>query len=89
MPTDNTSTTTAKVALVTGGSRGLGRSTVLHLAHRGVQSIFTYNANRDAAQSVVASAAEAGAKSIALQLNMGNLTTFESFLKMSEMPLAS
>ena len=34
------------IALVTGGSRGLGRSTVEALAHRGVSSILTYNTNR-------------------------------------------
>ena len=35
----------SKIAIVTGGSRGLGRSTVLSLAERGVGSIFTYNSN--------------------------------------------
>jgi NAD(P)-dependent dehydrogenase (short-subunit alcohol dehydrogenase family) len=35
-----------KIAIVTGGSRGLGRSTVLNLARRGISSIFTYNSNR-------------------------------------------
>ena len=35
----------SKIAIVTGGSRGLGRSTVLSLAKRGVGSIFTYNSN--------------------------------------------
>lgn len=35
-----------KVAIVSGGSHGLGRNTVLNLAKRGVNSIFTYNSNR-------------------------------------------
>jgi NAD(P)-dependent dehydrogenase (short-subunit alcohol dehydrogenase family) len=39
-------TTSARIAIVTGASRGLGRSTVLSLAKRGVQSIFTYNSHR-------------------------------------------
>ena len=41
----NTANPTNKIAIVTGGSRGLGRSTVLSLAGRGVDSIFAYHAN--------------------------------------------
>ena len=43
----------AKIAIVTGGSRGLGRSTVLGLAERGVHSIFTYHSNQKEADNVV------------------------------------
>jgi NAD(P)-dependent dehydrogenase (short-subunit alcohol dehydrogenase family) len=42
-----------KIALITGGSRGLGRNTVLSLARRGVSSIFTYNTNQEEAEKVV------------------------------------
>ena len=45
-----------RIALITGGSRGLGRSTVLALAERGVRSIFTYNSGRDEADKLVAAA---------------------------------
>jgi hypothetical protein len=48
-----TTQTTTKIAIVTGGSRGLGRNTVLSLAKPGVDSIFTYNSNRAAAEKVV------------------------------------
>src|SRR5580692_2671253 len=41
-----------EIAIVTGGSRGLGRSTVISLARRGVHSIFTYHANRAEADRV-------------------------------------
>jgi NAD(P)-dependent dehydrogenase (short-subunit alcohol dehydrogenase family) len=68
-----------KIAIVTGGSRGIGRSIVLRLAKRGVQSIFTYNANQSAAEEVVALAAEAGQKTIALQLDTGNVSAFDTF----------
>jgi NAD(P)-dependent dehydrogenase (short-subunit alcohol dehydrogenase family) len=44
----------AKIAVVTGGSRGLGRNTVVSLAKRGVNSIFTYRSNRAEADRVVA-----------------------------------
>jgi NAD(P)-dependent dehydrogenase (short-subunit alcohol dehydrogenase family) len=68
-----------KVAIVTGGSRGIGRDTVLRLARRGVHSIFTYNSNRAEADKVVALAAEAGARAIALQLDVGDTAAFAGF----------
>jgi NAD(P)-dependent dehydrogenase (short-subunit alcohol dehydrogenase family) len=80
MPTQTTPTSNTRIALVTGGSRGLGRSTVLHLAQRGVHSIFTYHTDRAAADSVVAAAGEAGGKAIALRLDTGNLRGFDSFV---------
>lgn len=80
MPTENSATSSTKIAIVTGGSRGLGRNTVLNLAKRGVDSIFTYNSNRAEAEKVVAAVGEAGAKAIALQLDTGNVGTFDSFV---------
>ncbi|HTJ19434.1 MAG TPA: SDR family oxidoreductase [Steroidobacteraceae bacterium] len=70
----------ARVALVTGGSRGLGRSTVLSLAKRGVHSIFTYNSNRAEADKVVALVGEAGAQAVALQLDTGKIPAFDDFV---------
>jgi NAD(P)-dependent dehydrogenase (short-subunit alcohol dehydrogenase family) len=72
--------TDTKIAIVTGGSRGLGRSTVLNLAKRGVRSIFTYNANRTEADKVVALVREADARAIALQLDSGKVATFDAFV---------
>ncbi len=68
-----------KIAIVTGGSRGIGRDTVLRLAARGVRSIFTYNANRAEADKTVALAAEAGAPAVALQLDVGQSASFAAF----------
>lgn len=70
----------SKIAIVTGGSRGLGRSTVLNLARRGVASIFTYNANRAEADKVAAAAAAAGARAVALQLDTGKVGAFDGFV---------
>lgn len=70
----------APIAIVTGGSRGLGRSTVLNLAKRGVHSIFTYNSNRTEAEKVVSLVREAGAKAVALQLDTGNVSAFDDFV---------
>ena len=79
MPTSNTVSTT-KIAIVTGGSRGLGRNTVLHLARRGVASIFTYRADRAAADQVVAAVHEAGARAVALSLDTGDVGSFDAFV---------
>jgi NAD(P)-dependent dehydrogenase (short-subunit alcohol dehydrogenase family) len=69
----------SKIAIVTGGSRGIGRDTVLCLARRGVRCIFTYNTNRAEADKVVALAAQAGAQAVALQLDVGNSASFGAF----------
>ncbi|MEI9994195.1 MAG: SDR family oxidoreductase [Rhizomicrobium sp.] len=71
--------TDGKIAIVTGGSRGIGRNTVLCLAKRGVRSILTFNTNRAEADKVVALAAEAGAGAVALQLDTGNVGSFDGF----------
>ena len=69
-----------RIALVTGGGRGLGRSTVLALAKRGVHSIVTYNINRPAADEVVALAEHAGVKASALWLDTGDMGAFPRFV---------
>lgn len=68
------------IALVTGGSRGIGRATVLCLAERGVRSIFTYRANRAEAEAVIALTTEAGVPAMALQLDVSDAASFDSFV---------
>ena len=89
MPTENAVSTHVKVAIVTGGSRGLGRNTVINLAKRGVPSIFTYNSNRAEADKVVSAAGEAGARAIAIQLNTGSVSTFDAFVQSVREALAT
>ncbi|WP_241013842.1 SDR family NAD(P)-dependent oxidoreductase [Pandoraea nosoerga] len=60
-----------RVAIVTGGSRGIGRDTVLRLASRGVRTIFTFKSNRVEADALVALTKEAGVPAIALELDTG------------------
>lgn len=74
-------TTENKIAIITGGSRGLGRNTVLSLANRGVDSIFTYNSAQDEAAQVAELARQAGVKAIALKLDTGNTRSFDSFVE--------
>jgi NAD(P)-dependent dehydrogenase (short-subunit alcohol dehydrogenase family) len=71
---------TSKIAVITGGSRGLGRNTVLSLAKRGVDSIFTYHSNQTEAQKVIDQVAETGNKAVALPLDTGNTKTFDPFV---------
>jgi NAD(P)-dependent dehydrogenase (short-subunit alcohol dehydrogenase family) len=77
-----------KIAIVTGGSRGLGRNTVLNLARRGVDSILTYNSSRAEAEKVVTLVAEAGAKAIALKLDTGDAHGFDPFVDAVKQALA-
>lgn len=67
------------IALITGGSRGLGRSMALHLADRGVDVVITYNQNSAAADEVVKLAEAKGQKAVALQLDASDTTSFGSF----------
>lgn len=73
---------TTRVAVLTGGSRGIGRSSVLKLAARGVNVVFTYNTNVDAAKEVVAEAGKLGPRVSALQLDVTKVDTFDSFADM-------
>ncbi len=78
----------AKVAVVTGGSRGLGRSTVLALAGRGVDSVFTYHSQREEADKVVAAVAERGRRAVAVQLDAGDTSAFDGFVSSLRLVLA-
>jgi NAD(P)-dependent dehydrogenase (short-subunit alcohol dehydrogenase family) len=69
-----------KIALVTGSSRGLGKSTALHLAEKGVDVIVTYHRNAEEAKNVVAEIEQLGAKAVALQLDTANIKAFDSFV---------
>ncbi|SFB55801.1 NAD(P)-dependent dehydrogenase, short-chain alcohol dehydrogenase family [Rhizobium sp. NFR07] len=71
---------TRRIAIITGGSRGMGRDTAMRLAHQGVSSIITYNSRRDEAEKVVTAVREAGAAAVALQLNVGQADTFDRFV---------
>ncbi|SHM97506.1 NAD(P)-dependent dehydrogenase, short-chain alcohol dehydrogenase family [Chitinophaga jiangningensis] len=72
--------TSNKIALVTGGSRGLGKNMALALANKGFNVVITYHSRKDEAEQVVAEIAAAGSKGAALQLNAGNTQSFDTFL---------
>jgi NAD(P)-dependent dehydrogenase (short-subunit alcohol dehydrogenase family) len=70
----------SKIAIVTGGSRGIGRNTVESLAKCGVRTIFTYHTHNTDAEAVVASVKNIGSEAIALQLDTGCVSSFDAFV---------
>lgn len=72
-------TTQTPIALITGGSRGLGRSTALKLAEHGTDVLITYLRNRTEAQAVVEQIRSRGRRAAALPLDTADITGFEGF----------
>ena len=70
-----------KIALVTGGSRGLGKNIALRLADSGHDVIITYNANKDFANDVVAEIETKGQKAAALQFDASDFESLDSFVQ--------
>jgi NAD(P)-dependent dehydrogenase (short-subunit alcohol dehydrogenase family) len=68
-----------KIALITGSSRGLGKSTALNLAKKGVDVIVTYHRNAEEAANVVAEITALGATAVALQLDTTDTKSFVNF----------
>jgi NAD(P)-dependent dehydrogenase (short-subunit alcohol dehydrogenase family) len=79
MAAENTNNSITKIALVTGGSRGLGRNTALSLARKGVDVVITYHSNQAEADATVAAIKDLGCKAVALQLDTGTTKGFADF----------
>lgn len=73
--------TTGKTALVTGGSRGLGKNMALALADQGLDVLITYLNNKDMAQEIVAEIKAKGQKATALQLDVSQALTYDKFFE--------
>lgn len=73
--------TTNKVALVTGGSRGLGKDMSLQLAKKGFDIIFTYNSSASEAAKVVDEIMALGKKAKAIQLEVSQSKNFDAFVQ--------
>ena len=80
---------TDKVAVITGASRGLGRSMAIHLARRGVGVIGTYRSHEDEATAVVAEIEGAGGRAAMLPLDVGQSAGFPAFVASVSALLAS
>jgi NAD(P)-dependent dehydrogenase (short-subunit alcohol dehydrogenase family) len=70
-----------KIALVTGGSRGLGKNMALALAKKGIDIILTYNQKASEANEVVSQIQSLGQKAAALQLDVADSNSFGSFFE--------
>jgi len=70
-----------KVALITGGSRGIGRAVALELAARGAAVVVNYNKSPEAADDVVMKIQEAGGKAAAFQADVSELKQAEALIK--------
>lgn len=68
-----------KINIITGGSRGLGRSMALHLADKGQDSIITYHTKKAEAEAAVEDIIAKGQMAVALQLDVSKASTFDSF----------
>jgi NAD(P)-dependent dehydrogenase (short-subunit alcohol dehydrogenase family) len=69
----------SKIAVITGGSRGLGRNSVIHLAQKGVGVVFTYQSSKAEAETIAREIDAAGGKAVALPLDTGNVADFPEF----------
>jgi len=69
-----------KIALVTGGSRGLGRSTVLHLAENGIDTVLTYRSGKAEADQIATDVAALGGRAVALPLDTSCTEGFDAFV---------
>jgi NAD(P)-dependent dehydrogenase (short-subunit alcohol dehydrogenase family) len=72
-------TTASKIALVTGGSRGIGKSIALNAAQHGIDVILTYNSNSDQGKAVADTINSSGGKAVALQLDTSKTSSFSGF----------
>lgn len=72
---------TNKIALVTGGSRGLGKDMAMRLAQQGTDVIITYHSQKESAEEVVASIEKQGRKSVALQYDSEDFNSLDKFLQ--------
>lgn len=68
-----------KIAVITGGSRGLGRNMTLHLTRKNIGVVFTYRSNLKEAESLMADVEKFGGKAVALQLDVAESKSFSGF----------
>lgn len=69
-----------KIALITGGSRGLGKDMAISFAKQGKDVIITYHSNKEDADQVVQQITEKGRKAVSLQLDLSDMKALDPFM---------
>ena len=69
-----------KIALVTGGSRGLGKDMAISLSKKGIDVVLTYNSNKEEAEKVVSEINTRGQKAVALQFDVSDIPSLDNFI---------
>jgi NAD(P)-dependent dehydrogenase (short-subunit alcohol dehydrogenase family) len=69
-----------KIALVTGGSRGLGRDMALSIADKGIDVILTYKGNEESARGVAEAIRAKGVNAAVIRLDMSDFKSLDSFI---------
>ena len=80
MANENIGAMKGQVAIITGGSRGIGRNTAVNLARRGVNIIFTYHSDQAEAESFIREAEAIGTKAAGFRLDTGATRSFDGFV---------
>ena len=78
-----------KIAVVTGGSRGLGKNMAIRLAEKGFNIIITYQSQKDAAEMVLKDIERIGNKATALQLDVGDFNSLDGFIEQVQQTIQS
>lgn len=71
----------SKIAVVTGGSRGLGKDMAINLAKTGLDIVLTYKTQKEVAENVVKQIHDFGQKATAIKLDVSDSTSFDLFEK--------
>ena len=74
-----------KIALITGGSRGLGKNMAVAIAKKGIDVMLTYHTNKEAADEVVAEIESLGQKAVAFQLDTVIQSSFDNFINRQQL----
>jgi NAD(P)-dependent dehydrogenase (short-subunit alcohol dehydrogenase family) len=80
MANETVGTMKDRIAIITGGSRGLGRNTGVNLAARGVNVIFTYRSNQKEADSLFREVEAMETKAAGFRLDTGDVHAFDRFV---------